>query len=164
MNSTPALARTALVLMFFLASCSPSQDPESRLAEAPTEEWVRSYYDTFAPDAFDVDRLMTFYSAEVRFTDPTFDIEVFGRDEVRKLYANTGTAVSQYSETHWDIDRVIIGGLNDVAIHGVWAGNFQGKPFEVQFVTLWRLEAGLIVEQIDFFDAATFDEQVGWTG
>lgn len=135
-----------------------------RAAEAPSaESMVRDYYATFSESPFDVDRLMVFYAENVVFVDPTFDISVTGVDEVRALYAAIGTDDSRYRDIRWQIERVIAD-ADDVAIHGRWSGRFDGKAFDIEFVTLWRLAEGRIVEQRDFFDAPTFDEQVGWQG
>lgn len=143
------------------AGASPSPAGETVLTAA--QELVADFYGEFESDAFDVDRLMRHYDPDVVFVDPTFDIEVNGVAAVRELYAVAGTAESRYRGTAWEIERVIASGA-DVAIHGTWSGRFDDKPFSVEFVTLWKLSDGKIVEQRDFFDAIGFDEQVDRKG
>ncbi|GAB4526513.1 MAG: hypothetical protein Tsb0010_09840 [Parvularculaceae bacterium] len=122
---------------------------------------VDRYYSQFQQPGFTVDRLLAFYAEDVEFSDPTFEIRVSGRDGVRSLYVDIGTERTNYRDIVWNIDRVLIDG-NDVAINGRWSGVFYQCPFDVEFVTLWRLEGGLIAEQRDFFAASTFDRQVNW--
>ncbi len=162
-TDTPRVTRRSLLALMALGACSPGASMDEPSFQA-TEAWVRSYYENFQAPAFDLERHMAYYAPDVHFVDPTFDIDVSGSDEVRALYASIGTAESSYSDIRWNLDRVLISGTNDVTIHGSWSGVFQGSSFDIQFVTLWRLRDDEIIEQKDFFDAPTFDEQVGWTG
>lgn len=155
-RAKPWLFTAGMVCMVSCAQENPAAP------NAITQEWVREYYELFQDQPFDADQLMRYYSPEVRFSDPTFDIEVEGLAQVRELYEVTGTEGSSYRDIRWQIDRVVIGeDQGDVAIHGHWSGSFDGQDFEIAFVTLWRVVDQRIVEQIDFFDALAFDEQVG---
>jgi len=124
---------------------------------------VEAYYSQFQKPGFLVDQLMTFYADDVSFTDPTLEIVARGREAVRKLYADLGTERTAYEDIRWSIASVIVDGDN-VVIRGAWAGKFQGCDFDIDFMTLWRLQYGKIAEQINFFAASAFDRQVGWNG
>lgn len=127
------------------------------------ETFVRDYYSRFQKPGFLVDELMEFYADDVLFTDPTFEIVARGKSEVRKLYAELGTDRTAYKDIHWDIQSVIIQDDN-VVIRGRWSGRFFDCSFDIDFMTLWRIENNKIAEQNDFFAAGTFDRQVGWNG
>jgi ketosteroid isomerase-like protein len=159
------IATLALVV---LAGAGFAWNPPPRAAQDSAElvfarDLVNRFYGTFARLPFDVDSLMDNYDPQVEFVDPTFDIEVSGIAEVRNLYAGAGEGASRYREIRWDIQTVVASG-SDIAVRGVWSGTFDGKPFTVDFVTLWRLRDGKIVSQQDFFDAIGFDQQVDWRG
>lgn len=126
-------------------------------------DFVDSYYSRFQKPGFLVGDLMEFYDEDVLFSDPTFEIVAEGKDEVALLYADLGTDRTAYENIEWDITRVIAQG-DLIVIRGVWSGRFAGCDFETDFMTLWRLRDGKIVEQNDFFAAAAFDRQVGWDG
>lgn len=147
-----------------LATCwSFASGPVHAAPVLDADELVARYYGQFQKPGFLVDELMAFYHDDVVFTDPTFEITAQGKEEVRKLYAALGTERTSYQEIHWQIQHVVErGGL--VVIRGTWSGRFFGCPFDIDFMTLWRLESGKIVEQNDFFAAGTFDRQVGWDG
>ena len=156
---------TRIAIPVFLATLLGCAQAEKQTSDANTqlraEKMVSDYYGTFASAQFEVDRLMDFYQPDVDFADPTFDIAVRGVDEVRKLYAVAGTGESNYRDLRWKIDTIVASGDN-VAIHGLWSGRYQGKPFEVPFVTLWGLRDGRIAIQRDFFAAGLWDRQVDY--
>lgn len=133
------------------------------VAASATEALVGEYYSRFQKPGFHVDDLMAYYHPDIVFTDPTFDIHAEGKVEVRKLYAELGTDRTAYKDINWTLARVIAEG-DDVVIRGRWSGRFHGCAFDIDFMTLWRLKDGLIIEQNDFFAASTFDRQVGWNG
>ena len=127
------------------------------------ENLVEEYYSQFQKPGFLVDELMKFYSDDVLFTDPTFEIIAVGKSEVRKLYADLGTDRTAYKNIEWKIRTVISQG-ESIVIRGIWSGQFQECDFEVDFMTFWRLVDEKIAEQNDFFAAGSFDRQVGWNG
>ena len=127
------------------------------------EKLVENYYSQFQKPGFFVDDLMRFYSDDIVFTDPTFEIVAKGKAEVRKLYADLGTDKTAYRNIQWDISNVI--SQNDrIVIRGKWSGRFHHCEFDIDFVTLWKITDRKIAEQNDFFAASAFDRQVGWNG
>ena len=123
---------------------------------------VHRFYAQFQQPGYTIDDLLEFYADDVVFTDPTFQIAFECKDGFRQFYNDIGTDQTNYSNIRWDIDRVIEDGP-DIAIVGRWSGQFYDCPFvDVNFVTIWRLEEGLISEHHDYFSAASFDQQVGW--
>lgn len=127
------------------------------------ERLVHDYYSQFQKPGFFVDDLMHFYTEDIVFTDPTFEISVNGKSEVRKLYADLGTERTAYKNIQWAISSVISED-DRIVIRGKWSGRFHDCEFDIDFMTLWRIEDGKIAEQNDFFAASTFDRQVGWNG
>ena len=130
-------------------------------ADANPKKLVEDYYARFQQPGYFVTELMQRYTEDVRFIDPTFEIDVSGREEVAKLYADLGTGKTAYTNVAWII-RQIVAENDHVTIRGNWSGQFQDCPFDIEFMTLWKLRNGLIAEQTDFFAASTFDRQVGW--
>lgn len=127
------------------------------------QDIVEDYYSQFQKPGYFVDELMKYYKDDVLFTDPTFEIVATGKGEVRKLYADLGTDRTAYKNIHWKVKDVISQG-ESIVIRGIWSGQFYECDFEVDFMTLWRLEDEKIAEQNDFFAASSFDRQVGWNG
>jgi ketosteroid isomerase-like protein len=127
------------------------------------EVLVKDYFAQFQKPGFLVDQLMEFYADEIIFVDPTFEIAARGKEEVRKLYAELGTERTAYKNIVWTIKSVIAQDDN-IVVRGNWSGQFHQCSFSIEFMTLWRMKAGKIAEQNDFFAASTFDRQVGWNG
>lgn len=140
-------------------SSLPTWADQSSFAESLVEE----YYSQFQKPGFLVDELMKFYSDDVLFTDPTFEIIAVGKREVRKLYADLGSDRTAYKNIEWKIRTVISQGEN-IVIRGIWSGQFHECDFEIDFMTYWRLADEKIAEQNDFFAAGSFDRQVSWNG
>ena len=158
----PMTPKTTVSALFFTALflLVPPACAEQR---TPAERLVAEYYAQFQKPGFLVDDLMEFYADDVVFTDPTFGIVANGKSEVRKLYAQLGTEATAYRNIVWTISDVISQG-EAIVIRGRWSGRFHECAFDVDFMTLWKLDGGKIVEQNDFFAAGAFDRQVGWNG
>lgn len=127
------------------------------------EDFVAKYYAEFQQPNYLVDDLMAFYRDDVVFSDPTFEILAQGKAEVRKLYAEIGTENTAYTDISWEIAD-IVSQDDTIVVRGKWSGRFFDCEFDVDFMTLWKLEEGKIAQQHDFFAAVTFDRQVGWNG
>jgi len=127
------------------------------------EKTVADYYARFQQPGFTIDDLLSFYSPEVDFRDPTFDITIKGEKDFRELYSELGTDQTGYKNIEWTLSDIVVDGER-VVIAGRWSGDYQGCPFDIEFMTLWRMEDGLIAFQRDFFASAAFDEQVKWAG
>ncbi|WFL76244.1 nuclear transport factor 2 family protein [Altererythrobacter arenosus] len=153
--------RTAVTLVAALALAGCQFDQDEGIGQEVAEELVDRYYAKFQQPGFLIDDLMKFYSPDIAFVDPTYEIVMNGESEFRETYAELGTAQSNYRNIKWDIAEVVTSG-DKVVIYGNWSGTFHHCPFEVAFTTYWKLENGLIVEQRDFFAAPAFDRQVGW--
>jgi ketosteroid isomerase-like protein len=106
---------------------------------------------------------MQFYTDDVVFTDPTFEIIAEGKSAVRNLYADLGTSRTAYKNIQWTI-KDVVSEDDIIVIRGQWSGRFHDCEFEIDFMTLWRLADGKIAEQNDFFAASSFDRQVCWNG
>jgi len=132
-------------------------------AAGAADALVSEFYSRFQKPGFHVDDLMVYYHPDIVFLDPTFEIRAEGKSEVRSLYAELGTERTAYKDIRWTIDSVISEG-DHIVIRGRWSGRFHACDFDVEFMTLWRLKDGKIVEQNDFFAASAFDRQVGWDG
>ncbi|WP_222982440.1 nuclear transport factor 2 family protein [Flagellimonas meishanensis] len=155
-----------IIMSLFLAlSCAKVKNGPSNETDGmdiqKAKNMVARYYGIFSQRPFSIDDLMSFYHPQVEFADPTFEIEVHGTEEVSKLYAQTGSSKSNYSNIGWNILKVITSD-NNIVIHGTWSGNYLGKPFKVPFITLWEMENDLIVVQKDFFAASMWDRQVDY--
>lgn len=155
------MKRITLLPVFFVAVLGASPTGADEVGAAKT--LVREYYSQFQKPGFFVEDLMAYYADDVRFTDPTFEIVANGKDEVRKLYADLGTDRTAYKNINWQIASVTA--QDDlIVIRGRWSGRFHHCDFDIDFMTLWRVEDGKIIEQNDFFAASAFDRQVGWNG
>lgn len=146
-----------------LSGCQLVTDTRSDLAtkEADAEALVDRYYSQYQQPGFLIDDLLEFYTPDVAFIDPTYEIRLNGRSDFRQFYSELGTDKTNYRDIAWKIEDVLVDG-DAVAIYGRWSGTFHHCPFDVAFTTFWRLDEGLIAEQRDYFAASAFDRQVGW--
>lgn len=147
------------ILSMAAISCSPNST-ESEAEAANLRAFVDAYYDDYLRDGVTIDTVLEYYSEDVEFVDPTFQIEVHGHDGLRQLYGAVGTQEFNYTNLNWDLDIVLAEG-NQVAVNGRWTGSWHNCPFDVPFVTIFDVENGLITRQQDFFAASMFDDQVG---
>jgi ketosteroid isomerase-like protein len=153
---------TRRVLLFALIFLPTMILPQASFGnDEKASRLVKQYYSKFQKPNFLVDDLMKFYTDDIKFVDPTFEIVANGKDAVRNLYIDLGTEKTSYQNIEWDIRDIIIQ-IDSVVIQGKWSGVFHDCIFDVEFMTLWKLRKGLIAEQTDFFAASTFDRQVGW--
>jgi len=124
-------------------------------------EIVRGFYAKFQQPGFLIDDLLAYYTDDIDFRDPTFDITINGAAEFRGLYGDLGTDRTGYRDIVWTLADILVDG-DSVLISGRWSGRYQDCPFDVEFMTLWRMRGRLIGYQRDFFASDAFDRQVGW--
>lgn len=152
------MIRIAAATLSFIAATSAYADDAPKL---DYRALVADYYAQYQQPGFTIDDLLAFYAPDVDFRDPTFDITIRGAQEFRNLYSALGTDQTGYKNIKWTLDDIVVDGER-VVIAGRWSGAYQDCPFDIEFMTLWRMKEGRIAYQRDFFAAGAFDEQVVW--
>lgn len=120
-------------------------------ADAFTHDFYSAYNATGAP------KLADFYTADASFTDPTFGLDLHGRDQIGGLLVK---ALAKYESLEHEVLHKTIAG-DDLIVEGMMVGKLSGKALHVRFVSVFHFKDGKIAEQRDMFDLLHFFEQLG---
>src|SRR3954468_24472209 len=127
----------------------------AELSVAQADAFTRDFYSVY--NATGAPKLADFYTADATFTDPTFGLDLHGRDQIGNLLTK---ALAKYeSLEHEVLHRTIAG--DDLVVEGMMVAKLSGKPLRVRFVSVFHFQNGKIVEQRDMFDLLHFFEQLG---
>jgi ketosteroid isomerase-like protein len=147
------------LLLAVWAGVTPAAEPPSialgdmRGFDAPA--FVRGYYAAYSAKRLDL--LVDYYADDVHLVDPTFEIDVHGRDVIARQMAE---ALPLYEQMTWT-PRNVVGAGDRLVVEGEVRGTFTGKPFEMKFVTILQFRDGKIVRHHDYLDSTNFFAQVG---
>lgn len=117
--------------------------------------FVESYYADY--NAQNLDRLAAYYREDCELIDPTFDLHYKSRQEI---FDAMKMAMPAYAGFNWRVDRRIEQG-DAVAVQGFVSGKFRGRPFGMNFVTVFEFREGRIARHFDYMDAVDFGAAVG---
>ena len=137
-----------LSLLPVLAASAKSNAPE-------TSAFVRDYYAAYT--AKDAARMAEFYTADATFVDPSFELDLKGRDQIRDLLKK---ALAKYQTLDWEITNKIRAG-DDLVVEGTMIGKLPQKTVRVPFVSIFHFKDGKISAQRDMFDVLHYFTQLG---
>jgi ketosteroid isomerase-like protein len=127
----------------------------AELTVAQADAFARDFYSVY--NAAGAPKLADFYAAEATLTDPTFGLDLHGREQIGNLLTK---ALAKYeSLEHEVLYRTVAG--DDLVVEGLMIGKLSGKPLRVRFVSVFHFKDGKILQQRDMFDLLHFFEQLG---
>jgi len=124
-------------------------------AAAPTDAFLRDFFAAY--ESRDAVRFSEFYATDATFVDPTFELNLNGRQQIREMFAKI---FPKYQSLNFQIAHTTTAGEN-VVVEGTMVGETGGKTVRVPFVSVFQLEGKLIAAQRDMFDVAHYLTQVG---
>lgn len=136
--SSLALAMTATAA----AAAPPDLPPD---AEKKAAALFAAYYDAYSRNAYD--EMAAFYAENVVFEDPTSDVFLRGKSQLREAMA----ALDPYRKLHWRFHQIVREG-DIYAGQATLTGEASGTPFATRFATMAVVKDGKIVRHIDFLD------------
>lgn len=148
MKTTLALLPSLVALIVGQAAQAKSNAPD----HAP---FVRDFYAAY--QAMDAAKMAEFYNADATFVDPSFEINLKGRDAIRELLTK---ALAKYKTLDWEISNTIKSG-DDLIVEGTMIGKLPAKTVRVPFVSIFHFKDGKISAQRDMFDVLHFFLQLG---
>jgi ketosteroid isomerase-like protein len=125
------------------------------LTPAQADAFVRDFYAVY--NAQGAARMADFYAADATFTDPTFGLDLEGRDQIGKLLT---MVLAKYESLDHEVLHTIIAG-DDLIIEGTMVGKLEGKTVRVRFASIFHFSGGKISAQGDMFDVLHFYAQLG---
>lgn len=141
-----------IALLFGLAASGRARaEPTTVKAEA----FVRDFYAAYS--AKGTSRIGDFYAVDATFTDPSFDLDLKGRDQIRDLL---GKVLVKYESLDWEIAHTLVAG-DDLTVEGTMVGKLHGQMVRVPFVSVFHFKDGKISTQRDLFDVLHFYAQLG---
>jgi limonene-1,2-epoxide hydrolase len=117
--------------------------------------FVRDFYATY--NAKGVPKLSEFYAADATFVDPSFELDLKGRDQIRDLLTK---GLAKYESLDWEISHTTQAG-DDLIVEGIMIGKLKQKTVRVAFVSIFHFKDGKIAAQRDMFDVLHFFTQLG---
>ena len=127
----------------------------AELTSAQADAFTHDFYAAY--NATGASKLGDFYTADATFTDPTFGLDLHGRDQIGGLLTK---ALAKYELLeHQVLHRTIAG--DELVVEGMMVAKLAGKDLHVRFVSVFHFKDGKIVEQRDMFDLLHFFEQLG---
>lgn len=142
----------AFLALFVLVAASPIQAKSN----APdTAAFVRDFYAAYG--AKDAAKMAEFYSVDATFVDPSFELDLKGRDAIRELLTK---ALAKYKTLDWEISNTIKAG-DDLVVEGTMIGQLPQKTVRVPFVSIFHFKDRKISAQRDMFDVLHFFSQLG---
>lgn len=120
-----------------------------------SDVFVRDFYTAYK--AKDAVKMSEFYTADATFVDPSFEIDLKGRDQIRELLIK---ALAKYQTLNWEITHTIPAG-DDLVVEGVMTGKLPQKTVRVPFVSIFHFKKEKISAQRDMFDVLHFFLQLG---
>ncbi len=151
MNPTPRF-RLALLTMFALVAWVPLP-AAGNAPDAAT--FVHDFYACYnAPGAA---KLADFYTADATFVDPSFELNLKGREQIGGLFVRV---LAKYESLEHEVRHLTAAG-DDLVVEGMMVGKLSGKEVHVPFVSVFHFDGGKIAAQRDMFDVLHFFTQLG---
>ena len=125
------------------------------LTTAQADAFVRDFYAVY--NASGAPKMADFYAADATFTDPTFGLELKGRDQIGGLLT---AVLAKYELLEHEVTHTIIAG-DDLVVEGTMVGKLAGKTVRVRFASVFHFTDGKISAQRDMFDVLHFYAQLG---
>jgi uncharacterized protein (TIGR02246 family) len=117
--------------------------------------FVRDFYAAY--HAKDAAKMAEFYAADATLVDPSFELNLKGRDAIRDLLTK---ALVKYKTLDWEISNTIKAG-DDLIVEGTRIGKLPQKTVRVPFVSIFHFKDGKISAQRDMFDMLHYFLQLG---
>ena len=127
----------------------------AELTAAQADAFTHDFYSAY--NAAGAAKLGDFYTADATFTDPTFGLDLHGREQIGGLLTK---ALAKYESLEHEVLHKTIAG-DDLIVEGMMVGKLSGKALHVRFVSVFHFKDGKIAEQRDMFDLLHFFEQLG---
>lgn len=141
------------------ARVAPPPASAQPLSRAEAEQLVERYVSVYQEPRIAVDRFLAFYADDARFLDPTYRIDLEGREAIGTMMR---TAIdSGFLNLRMTVARIAVEGPR-IAFRGTLSGEYGGKTFsDIDFATLWTVVDGKIIDHLDFYDSRKWMKQVG---
>ena len=149
---TSSFLRLGLALLSGLALTALAR---AGLTPAQVDAFVRDFYAVY--NAHGAPRMADFYTADATLTDPTFDLNLKGRDQIGQLLI---AVLAKYESLDHEVANTIIAG-DDLVVEGTMVGKLAGKTVRVRFTSIFHFSGGKISAQRDMFDVLHFYAQLG---
>ena len=125
------------------------------LTAAQADGFVRDYYAVY--NAKGAPKMADFYTTDATLTDPTFGLDLKGREQIGKLLT---AVLAKYESLDHEVTHTIIAG-DDLVVEGTMVGQLMGKTVKVRFASIFHFTDGKIAAQRDMFDVLHFYAQLG---
>ena len=125
------------------------------ITPATADRFVHDFYAAY--NAQGASKLADFYATDATFTDPTFGLDLHGRDQIGGLLVKV---LAKYESLEHQVLHQTMAG-DDLVIEGLMVAKLAGKDLRIRFVSVFRFQDGKIAEQRDLFDLLHFYEQLG---
>jgi limonene-1,2-epoxide hydrolase len=102
-------------------------------------------------------RLADFYTTDAVFTDPTFGLDLHGREQIGGLLVRV---LAKYESLEHQVLRRTVAG-DDLIVEGLMIARLAEKNLRIRYVSVFHFTGGKISEQRDMFDVLHFYEQLG---
>jgi uncharacterized protein (TIGR02246 family) len=147
--------KTTFALLLFLAVLIVGKPVQAKSNAPDTAAFVRDFYAAY--HAKDAPKMAEFYTADATFVDPSFELNLKGRDAIRELLTK---ALAKYKTLDWEISNTIKAG-DDLIVEGTMIGKLPEKTVRVPFVSIFHFKEGKISAQRDMFDMLHYFLQLG---
>lgn len=147
--------KTTLALLPFLLVLIVEKPVQAKSKALDSTAFVRDFYAAY--QAKDTAKMSEFYSANATFVDPSFELNLKGRDAIRESLTKV---LAKYQTLDWEISNTIKAG-DDLIVEGTMIGKLPQKTVRVPFVSIFHFKDGKISAQRDMFDVLHFFLQLG---
>lgn len=118
----------------------------------PVSGWLEVY------QQFDLEAFLGFYAEDVRFTDPTAQLDFTSRKQLTSAY--TDIMQGRYGGNFmFDVNRTVTQG-DTVVLEGLFSLTWNGQKATINFTTWLDFKDGKIVRQLDMFDYNNLQRQI----
>lgn len=131
------------------------QVPSIRKDVGEYEIFLREYYALYNPKGSS--KLADFYDTGATLIDPSFGLELKGRDQIGRLLVS---ALAKYDSLEFDILDAVASG-DQLVVRGLMRATMKGRPLRVHYFSMFRFANRRIVEQHDLYDVHHLLEQLG---
>lgn len=141
----------AVTLMCTMGTMVPA-GAASKAANHDISGWIDAY------QQFDLDRFLDYYADDIRFRDPTAQIDFTSKEQLKNAYS--GIMQGRWGGNYrFDINSVVQEG-NQVVLEGLFSLTFDGRQGKIHFTTWLEFEEGKIRHQLDMFDYNELQRQL----
>src|SRR5882672_8009407 len=134
MKTSPAFR----ILFTLLAGLAANIVTRAQLSAAQADAFTHDFYSVY--NATGAPKLADFYTADATFTDPTFGLDLHGREQIGGLL--TKVLAKYESLEHQVLHRTMAG--DDLIVEGLMVGRLAGKDLHVRFVSVFHFKNGRI--------------------